>query len=48
LADLADLLQAYGSTTGDPDYNPGADFDDDGYVNLWDLAFLLADYGCGT
>jgi sugar lactone lactonase YvrE len=48
LSDLAALLGAYGSSLGDPDYNPDADFDGDGDVDLLDLAFLLGDYGCGT
>ena len=47
LSDLAELLAAYGSSIGDPHYNPSADFDRDGDVDLADLAFLLADYGCG-
>jgi hypothetical protein len=48
LNDLAALLAAYGSSIGDPGYNPNADFDGDGDVDLSDLAFLLTDYGCGT
>lgn len=48
LADLAILLAAYGSSIGDPAYNPEVDFDADGTVGLADLSFLLADYGCET
>jgi len=48
LSDLAALLAAYGSNTGDPNYNPDADLDDDGDVDLADLAMLLANYGTGT
>jgi hypothetical protein len=48
LSDLAELLTAYGSLVGDPNYNPAADFDQDDDVDLTDLAFLLADYGCGA
>ncbi len=48
LSDLAELLAAYGTSVGDPNYNPDADFDSDGTVDLADLAVLLADYGCGT
>ena len=48
LADLAILLAAYGSSIGDPAYNPQVDFDADGTIGLADLSFLLADYGCET
>jgi hypothetical protein len=48
LGDLGALLAAYGSSLGDPNYNPAADFDSDNDVDLNDLAFLLADYGCGA
>jgi hypothetical protein len=48
LADLAELLGAYGTSTGDPGYDPSADLDGDGHVDLTDLAELLGDYGCGT
>ncbi len=48
LADLAELLAAYGSCTGDANYNPDADLDDSGCVDLSDLAMLLAHYGEGT
>ena len=48
LTDLATLLAAYGTCTGDPDYNPDADLDESGCVNLTDLAMLLANYGAGV
>ena len=48
LADLAELLGAYGHCAGEPQYNPDADFDDSGCVDLPDLAELLGNYGCGT
>lgn len=46
LSDLALLLAAYGSCTGDGNYNPAADLDNSGCVNLADLAALLSDYNC--
>ena len=46
IADLAALLAAYGSTAGEPAYDPGLDFDADGDVDLSDLAYLLSLYGC--
>ena len=45
LTDLATLLAAYGTCTGDPDYNPDADLDDSGCIDLSDLSGLLANYG---
>ncbi|MBU0617717.1 MAG: hypothetical protein KKI02_08365 [Planctomycetes bacterium] len=44
-ADLAGLLGAYGVCEGDPDYDPNADFDANGCVDLWDLLPLLDNYG---
>ena len=41
LSDLATLLAAYGTTSGDPDYNADVDFDHDGDVDLSDLSALL-------
>jgi hypothetical protein len=48
LADLAELLAAYGTCTGDPEFNPAADLDASGCVDLSDLAALLGNYGTGT
>jgi outer membrane protein assembly factor BamB len=45
LADLSMLLTAFGSCSGDPGYNVGADFNASGCVDLSDLATLLANYG---
>jgi len=47
-ADLGILLSAFGSSEGDPGYNPAVDYDADGMVGQTDLGFLLADFGCGT
>lgn len=48
LADLAELLAAFGACTGDANYNADADFDDSGCVDLSDLAELLANFGFGS
>jgi uncharacterized membrane protein len=45
LADLSMLLSAFGSCSGDPGYNAGADFDASGCIELPDLSQLLANYG---
>ncbi len=45
LNDLALLLAAYGTCTGDANFNPNADFGGDGCVDLADLSVLLANYG---
>lgn len=47
LSDLAALLGAYGTCTGNPGFNPDADFNDSGCVDLADLAMLLGNYGVG-
>ena len=47
-ADLGILLSAFGTSEGDPNYNPDVDYDADGMVGQADLGFLLADFGCGT
>ncbi len=43
--DLGALLAAYGSQTGDGNYNANADFDGDGFVGQSDLGLLLSHYG---
>lgn len=48
LSDLAALLAAYGTCTGDPGFVAEADVNGDGCVDLADLAGLLANYGTGT
>ena len=48
VTDLAELLAAYGTCDGDPDYNPDADLDDSGCIDLADLATLLSNYGYGV
>ena len=45
LSDLATLLPAYGSCSGDTAYFPEADFDHNGCIGLSDLADLLSHYG---
>ncbi|MBI3758804.1 MAG: PQQ-dependent sugar dehydrogenase [Deltaproteobacteria bacterium] len=46
LSDLGIMVSAYGSCTGDPNFNAAADLDHSGCVDLSDLAADLADYGC--
>ena len=45
IQDLAALLAAYGTCSGDPGYDPNADFDSSGCIELSDLATLLGNYG---
>lgn len=45
LGDLSRLLTAFGTSSGDPGYDPGADLDANGQVDLADLSALLTHYG---
>lgn len=45
LADLSALLAAFGSVTGDANFNDRADIDRDGVIGLADLTVLLAGFG---
>jgi hypothetical protein len=45
LEDLVQLALAYGSTPGDPNWNPTADIDNSGVVGLSDLVILALHYG---
>jgi len=45
-SDLGELLAAWCTQEGDPNWNPNADLDDDGHVGHGDLGILLADWGC--
>ncbi len=47
-SDLGELLSAWCTQPGDPDWNPDADLDGDGHIGHGDLGILLADWGCGT
>jgi hypothetical protein len=47
-SDLGELLAAWCSVEGEPNWNPDADLDGDGHVGHGDLGILLADWGCGT
>ena len=47
-SDLGELLAAWCTQAGDPNWNPNADLDGDGHVGHGDLGILLADWGCGV
>ncbi len=36
VADLVPFAKAFGSSQNDPNYNPAADFDQNGYINIYD------------
>lgn len=44
-SDLALFADAFGSVSGDDNYNPGADFDNNNVVDESDLAVFAADFG---
>lgn len=45
IQDLASLLSAYGTCSGDPEFLAVADFDGNGCIDLSDLAAILANFG---
>lgn len=45
LTDLTALLAAFGSSTGNPNFNAGADLDADGSITIGDLTLLLSNFG---
>lgn len=45
LSDLTLLLASFGSSVGDPAYNPDADLDGNGSIGLTDLTLFLANFG---
>ncbi len=45
LYDFAALVQAFGSSSGDPNWNPNADLDGDGEVTLYDFGILVSSFG---
>lgn len=47
LIDIAIMLSAYGTSRGDRTFNSSADLVQDNQIDIDDLAFLLAHYGCG-
>jgi len=44
-SDLSDLSKAYGSESGDDNWNPNCDFNNDGKVDALDLFDLGKNYG---
>jgi hypothetical protein len=44
-SDIFDLSEAYGSMSGDPEWNSDRDFNDDGIVDVSDLFTLCKNYG---
>lgn len=45
LVDLSAVLAAFGTSEGDPGFDPSADFDGNGTVDLADLSALLTNFG---
>ena len=43
-----DLLRAWASQPGDPNWNENADLDGNGEVGQGDVGIFLADWGCGS
>ena len=45
LYDFVEFAGAFGSCTGDPNYNPAGDFDDDGCIELYDFVEFAGVFG---
>ena len=45
ILDISLLISAYGSSEGEPDWNPHCDFNRDGYVNILDAVALAGNFG---
>jgi hypothetical protein len=45
--DFAALAAAFGSSAGDPAWDPAADLRADGTIDVFDFGILTADFGCG-
>jgi len=47
-SDVAAVKEAYGKKVGQAGYNPAADFNGDGFVNIQDLQFVVQHLPAGT
>jgi hypothetical protein len=45
VVDLLWLVDAFGSVTGDANYNPDCDFNSDGSVDVVDLLYMVENFG---
>jgi hypothetical protein len=48
VVDISDAIlasHAFGSATGNPDYNPAADLNSDGYIDIFDMLMLAKNFG---
>lgn len=46
MIDLLYLIDAFGSVSGDPNYDPAADFNADDAVDVLDLLDMIDHFGC--
>jgi len=47
VVDISDAIlasHAFGSATGNPDYNPAVDLNSDGYVDIFDMLMLAKNF----
>ena len=48
VVDISDAIlasHAFGSSTGNPDYNPAADLNSDGNIDIFDMLMLARNFG---
>ena len=43
--DVIDTINAFGTSSGDPDYNANADFDGNGTVDIFDVIDVVGSFG---
>ncbi|MBK8022712.1 MAG: hypothetical protein IPK19_15080 [Chloroflexi bacterium] len=48
IADFSLLAAAFGSSTGDANFNPDADLNNDNVVNISDFSLLAANFGLSS
>ena len=46
ILDFTAFASAFGTTLGDPAFDPAADYDDNGAIDVFDFTIFIGDFGC--